>query len=229
MALRACAEHEDTTFARRARSASDQFDRTESARIDWIGRRLIARVPPHMGIRPEPCAQGDDPFSQVAELQETARGVIWLLARWEELLRVLEEERYWDVDRKHVAIRLLGRRPEDVFDDPFVSTIFCCAFAVTPEPKRLWSDVYDATVIDPLYPQDLRRVSDLSRRVPDATNGLRILKELVRTEMSRLQERKAELLPEQAADRRGAAARRCSTTPRRWRCCCATRRPPAAT
>ena len=79
----------------RNRDAAETHDLAEAARVEAIGRRLIAL--PVEGesdheneaagyVRPEDA----DPAALVADLRRTAAGVAWRLARWAELDRALK-------------------------------------------------------------------------------------------------------------------------------------------
>ena len=104
-----CDRHEDATSAKRNRDAAESYDLAEAARVEAVGRRLIA-VP----------IGDEDPATLVADLRRTAAGVSWLLARWAELGRALKEPTGWDEARRFVAVRLKGLRPESVGNHPAI-------------------------------------------------------------------------------------------------------------
>ena len=118
---------------------------------------------------------------------------------------MLDEEGYWDGARKHTAVRLLGHRPEDVFDDPSVAWIFGACYAIAPDPKIFWSGCYRATPIHPDNREDRARVAELERRLPDPAEAMKQLRSLVRREMARLRQRQTDVLNARSdADRLGA-------------------------
>ena len=118
---------------------------------------------------------------------------------------MLDEEGYWDGARKHTAVRLLGHRPEDVFDDPSVAWIFGACYAIAPDPKIFWSGCYRATPIHPDNREDRARVAELERRLPDPVEAMKQLRSLVRREMARLRQRQTDVLNARSnADRQGA-------------------------
>jgi hypothetical protein len=206
--LSRCARLEDAEVARRARSAVDRHDREEAARVDWIGRRLVAKFDHVRFNTPEPVEHGGDPDSLLSELKETARGVAWLLARWTELGRALAEHGYWDGAHRFIAVRLLGLRPEDVLTNSAVGTIYAACHALDPEDAMLWTSCYLTGAIQSVNSEDSARVDALEATVPDPDDASRTLRSLVRRERSRLRTRKAEVLDARsAADHEGAADR----------------------
>src|SRR5205814_1368874 len=54
---------------------------------------------------------GDDPAAAVAGLKGFAHGCRWMIARYEQLRKVLLERGYWTPDELHEAIRLHGIDP----------------------------------------------------------------------------------------------------------------------
>ena len=203
-----CAKHHDAALARRARSAADRHDRSQAARAEWLGRRLVARVPHHESKRPAPLAEGDDPGTLLNEMEDTAAGAVWLIAAWAELGRSLEAAGTWDDARKVAAVRMCGMRPEDVLDDPYVGAFYASCHALVPGYNLLWTDCYRVAAIHPNDPLDNARYEELMTRVPDKVEAARWLKWVVDHETARLTTRKLEILDARAAaDREGAAAR----------------------
>jgi hypothetical protein len=203
-----CARYEDAVIARRARSAADDHVRQQEARVDWIGRRLMAPTPGYGEPRLGPVAEGDDPRSLVAELEATACGADWLLGEWNELRRVLNHVGYWDHARKVLAVRMLGLRPEDVLHDPAISAIFTACHVLGPKTKLLWTACYRVTAIHPAVYDDVARVEALKANLPDEAEALGMLKSIARRSIARLRRRKTKMLNARAAaDLAGAADR----------------------
>jgi hypothetical protein len=173
-----------------------------------LGRRLITRIPPHHGIRPEPFEQGDDARSIVLELEMTGPGVDWLLDQWARLSRALRDIGYWDDHRRNDAIRMLGLHFQDVFEDPKVADIVTACHSLLPDPKVFWTSCYYLTPVDPNFAADRRRVASLQPHVPEAATAKRRLQTMIRRETTRLKTLKATIIDARtAADRAGAAAR----------------------
>ena len=201
-----CARYEDAAVARLARDAAERHVRDATTRADWLGRRLVT---PHDFIgcpRPDPVAEGDDPGSLLAELISTAQGADWLLARWADLSRALEENGTWDTGRMVAAIRMIGRRPEDVLDDQAVLMIVTSCHALNPDPKILYLDCCQVLGIDIRYPGNKERCQSIGDRRPTPERASLTLKQMVGFAIEELKSRKARSLDARAAtDREGAA------------------------
>ncbi|MFO0953173.1 MAG: hypothetical protein U0835_18865 [Isosphaeraceae bacterium] len=127
-----------------AAHAGDERTRVQTDRAEQVGRRLIrdpinrcARHP--LEGKEDVVAERrvDDPPRLARELASFVEGVDWLLARWDELRRILHEEGFWHYPEKIRALRLLGRRPEDVLSDPVVRRVTLDCQACHPDPVDL--------------------------------------------------------------------------------------------
>ena len=126
-----CDQYEDAAAFRRDRDAPARLEREAKKRIESIGRTLIAGPPAEAdedrgdrrgrSDRPriEPEAESDEPATLLAELKETAEGVDWLMARWDELGGALKgPDGGWDEAAERAVAGLLGLRPESLGGHP---------------------------------------------------------------------------------------------------------------
>jgi len=201
-----CALQEDAAIARRARDAADRHDREAEARADWLGRRLLKVAPIPGPNRCEPVDEGDDPGSLLSELKSTAQGVAWLLVRWDMLRRVLEDLGTWDTDRMVAAIRMIGRRPEDVLDDTSVLAIVTSVHSLKASKESFYLDCFQVLGIDPRIPSQSERAEVVRWRIPDQETAAITLKGLVEQSIAELQHIKSRVLDGRAAADREAAA-----------------------
>ena len=78
----------------------------------------------------------DEPGKVRLQLQSTCEGIHWLLDRWFELRKPLENESEdasgWLSCQKLVAVRLLGKQPLDAIHDPEVAMVFLASHAIQP-------------------------------------------------------------------------------------------------
>ena len=153
-----CTRHETETTRQRLLHAYDRFDADALAATYEVGRRLIddpfnraippSPVPgdPPPSTTPAPITINlpkqqrwidDEPAVLLLQLQRSAQGVDWLLARWRELLHILNSELSWNYYYQNRAIRLLGKRVEDLFDDQESRKIILGALAAGKD-AQVW-------------------------------------------------------------------------------------------
>ena len=153
-----CTRHETESTRQRLLHAFDHFDADALAATYELGRRLIddpfnraippSPVPgdPPPSTTPAPITINlpkqqrwvdDEPAVLLLQLQRSAQGVDWLLARWRELLHILNSELSWNYYYQNRAIRLLGKRVEDLFDDQESRKIILGALAAGKD-AQVW-------------------------------------------------------------------------------------------
>lgn len=216
--LERAARQEAALLRQHARVAADSHDQ---ARRDWavrLGERLIrdplnrCAVPrllnPEFAEKVREWRQ-DDPAVLAFELEQSAEGVDWKLARWEELALMLRLEEFWHYDARYKALKLMGKRPEDVMFDPVVEQVTLACAAVHPEAWDLWDDCFQATLATEGRPVYRLRVDQMrQRRLPDKARAIAALWALHDAEVARLKALKANRLDARAAADRDEAADR---------------------
>ncbi len=122
------------------------------ARLFWDPRGPIALYPhlPRESARPEPMVSWsgivddpDHPARLVHKLESTQAGCDWMMGRWAELRSLVEQGRSWQSPDKLKAIRLLGRQPLDVFDDPDVAIVFAACYKIDSSGGELLHEVWN--------------------------------------------------------------------------------------
>jgi hypothetical protein len=213
-----CARSDDAVIANRTRHATQDFMNDEHARAEKLGLKLVhdpigrcsfptkdPAVLKLMAIR-----VAADPPELRRTLESFLEGVDWLLNRWSILIRILETEGYWHYPEKFDAIRLLGRRPEDVLHDPVVDRIMVSCNVLHPHRWELKDDCIQATLNLKGHPIYDPRVHHLEGRGP-ATPELawKELRAIAAAEVARLVHLKRTVVgPLAALDRAEARAPR---------------------
>ena len=152
-----CTRYETESTRQRLLHAYDRFDADTLAATYEVGRRLIddpfnraippSPVPgdPPPSSTPAPITINlpkqqrwvdDEPAVLLLQLQRSAQGVDWLLARWRELMYILDTELSWNFYYQNRAIRLLGKRVEDLFDNQESRKIILGALAAGKEAQE---------------------------------------------------------------------------------------------
>ncbi|MFO0949872.1 MAG: hypothetical protein U0835_01710 [Isosphaeraceae bacterium] len=188
----------------RTRHAADAFTRAQLDRAEEVGRRLLfdpinrcAQNPTQQPGYQEvvEARRVDDPPRLVRELASFREGADWLLDRWRELRETLKNEGFLHYPEKIRLIRLLGRRPGDVLNDPVVLAVTLACHACHPEPLDLSFEMYRCMLgadVSPLY---IRRVEHAEAQAPpDAESGRVELETIIEDEIAWLETLKSERL-----------------------------------
>ena len=216
---------ETAVLSEKARHAATEHDARRRNEVEALGQRLIYepinRVSecqwrdPIIAERLERRAD-DDPPVLFRQLCATAEGVDWLRARWVELHVALHRDGFWHYPEKFKAMRLLGKRPEDLLEDAAVAEIMAVCFYMHPcgDPRHEthWDFQEEAergkmgVTGKPMYEVQVEALTDLIPKTrQDAYDRLFKLYE---TEVDRLDALKADLLDAVAeADRAEAVDR----------------------
>ena len=191
-----CARYETARLAERVRHAVGDYERDTHARAESLGRRLLFEALDRFAAPtlPDPATveklqrrHDDDPAVLSRRLQSFAQGVRWLLDRWAELSEALGDRGYWHAADKYKAVRMLGRRPEDVLEDPVVGRIVLACQAADPEPWALYDLVREAARGCDVKAVRAAHVEALAKSLPaDPAEARAFLQRLVAFEVDRL-------------------------------------------
>ena len=117
-------------------------------RLFWHPRGPIALYPhfPQLSVtprtsRPETVENALNPARIVNRLEALPAGCQWLLDRWAELAKLLDDGLKWQPPDRLRAIRLLGRQPTDALDDERVLSIYLACNAMDPGGPSSFGDV----------------------------------------------------------------------------------------
>ena len=216
-----CTRHETETTKERILHAADRFDADALASAYALGRRLIddpivrapeANAPKQVILEKHERWFRDEPAVLLLQLQASAQGVDWLLARWRELLHILESELCWNFYYQNRAIRLLGKRVDDLFEDHDSRQVILAAFVAGKDAQK-WGL---REMVEQSYLRcdgrigDVKRLRYLETLVPESPEkGREILRAIVSDEIDRLMRLKREQRLDDVArvDRDGAEDR----------------------
>jgi hypothetical protein len=134
----------------------DEAERDEAEdlarRLFWDPRGPITLYPHFRGFRYTPRISSpetvDDPLNPariVNHLEATHAGSEWLLERWADLRRLLEEGLNWQAPDRLRAIRLPGRQPMDALADERVLSIYLACDAMAPGSPTSIDDLLTET------------------------------------------------------------------------------------
>jgi hypothetical protein len=200
--IRRCAEVEAATLEKRRRHARADFERVEVQRALKLGDDLMGLlIEPLKAIR-EDFPFGftpPDPRAIFRELISFAQGVDWLIGGWRELLRVLEvETTWWDFDRLK-AVRLMGKRCEDVLFDPEMTRLFLACYSKEERPWELWNIYENAGAVGQFRPGYQALTEALESQRPATREESRtLLRAIVHEQIEQLEQLKADELDELA-------------------------------
>jgi hypothetical protein len=173
-----CAVRATVNLDRCARNANAEMDkRTRQAVGHWEGvqTKKINQATKHWTTQPANC---------VAQLEKFARGVEWLLARWEELAQALEANKCWTRNEAWYAIRLMGKCPETFDGDGEVAAFRNLVIAAWPEIKPGAIDALLHIETASLEPE--AQDSVLNQKLPTREEALEGLWATLNAELERL-------------------------------------------
>ena len=211
------ARHKRAMSAERMRHAADAFECDEQIRAEEIGRRLVndplnrcanAGKDPRTLDLLDDWFKNDDPPVLRAQLFKSLKGVDWLLRQWSELYGLIDRTGYWHYNDKFRALRMMGKRPQDVLDDFEIAMVFATCHEAHPEPWTYWNECHQARLGVEGKPMWEKRVDCLKGfKIINEGGAAGELKEIVARETLKLNARRAELEPIHARDRAEAADR----------------------
>ena len=173
--LRRAARQEAAESSFVARRAADEYDRTHRERASNLLRRLLNDPLDRCEVyqwrdplvrRRVEAAEAEDFAALAAELDATVHGIDMKLECWEKLASLLREEKFWHYDSRIQALRLLGRRPEDIMSDPIAQDLMLSCSVLHPKPWSLVDDVLQSTMTAHGKPVYAVRVALMEERRP---------------------------------------------------------------
>ena len=157
----------------------------------------------------------DYPAALKFEIERTAQGVDWMLDQWNVLRGMLRFYSFWHYPEKMTAVRLLGKRPEDLVEDLEVGMIYVACNIAHIKAWDTFEDCFQAklgVIGRPMYKEQVAHMNEQVRKRFFPTNDPEAafdwLDNLVTREIDRLTKLKAEVLqPIADADRADAVKR----------------------
>ncbi len=131
------------------------------------------------------------------------------MRRWEELGDALRYRGYWHYTEKFKAIQMMGKRPEDLFEDFCLQELFAACHKAHPEPMSMLDESFQAVLGCTGKVPYWLHVQHMEKALPATLEeAQRTLITLFSREMDRLEAlRDNVLIPLNAMDRAGAINR----------------------
>ncbi len=215
--LRTIAKAEDSATDQRIRHAKSVHMRKQKDRVDALVHDLlfdpVARyeAPAHDPERKLPA----NPGPIIREIESMVEGVDWLLEKWDNLRFQLETSGYWHFQEKFHIIRMLGRKTEEGQLDKVVSDIIMHCHVAHPCTWDLFSEFFQGAMGTCNRVPYYRRVEEVMDNLPtDPEVSRTFLRNLMNSEISRLQQLRPHLLAQAERDRAAAETQAfCDTSP----------------
>src|SRR5271157_4826318 len=203
-------------LAHRVRMATRSGPETVSAcalkKVHELGSKLFFQA----GIGPGyPESNADDyPAVIVRRLEESAEGCRWMLARWSELLNVLDRKAAWSDPEIIRLVGLLGKRSIEAHFDPELNSLFHAFDALGHRiGHKFWKDRRDMLPVGYKGGFLLVPYREIAPPPRDETAALSLIRSVIERHVGRLKELLAEheeIEAEDAAERYDRAALDCS-------------------
>ena len=191
------------------RSGPETVSADELKKVHQLGSKLFFQAGIGLGY---PESTGDDyPAVIVRRLEESTEGCRWLLARWAELLNVLDRKDVWREPEIIRFVGLLGKRSIEAHFDPELNSLFH-AFDTLGNRlgHKFWMDERDGLPLGYQGGFEFVRYREIAPPPSDETAALSLIRSVIERHAGRLQELLAQHEQIEAAE----AAERYD--PRRW-------------
>jgi len=194
------------------RSGTDTVSAEELSRVHDLGSKLFFQA----GIGPGySSATADDyPAVIVRRLEESAEGCRWLLARWAEILNLLDRETAWGDPEIVRFVGLLGKRGIEAHFDPELNSLFHAFDALGHRiGHKFWNDRRDGLPLGYIGGFQFVPYRQIAPPPSDKTAALILICSVIERHVGRLEELLAEheqIEAAEAAERYDRAALDCS-------------------
>ncbi len=210
-------------LAHRVRTATRSEPGTVSGdeleRVHELGCKLFFPSLTGLGA---PESTGDDyPAVIVRRLEESAGGCRWLLARWAELLNVLDRKAAWRDPEIIRFVGLQGKRSIEAHFDPELNSLFHAFDALGHRiGHKFWNERRDGLPLGYVGGFELVSYREIAPPPSDKTAALTLIGSVIERQVGRLEELLAEheeIEAAEAAERHDRAALDCSPAFKRHR------------
>ena len=191
------------------RSGTDTVSAEELSRVHDLGSKLFFQA----GIGPGySSATADDyPAVIVRRLEESAEGCHWLLARWTEILNLLDREAAWDDPEIVRFVGLLGKRGIEAHFDPELNSLFHAFDALGHRiGHKFWNERRDGLPLGYIGGFQFVTYREIAPPPSDKNAALILICSVIERHVGRLEELLAEHEQIEAAERYDRAALDCS-------------------
>ena len=204
-------------LAHRVRMAARSGPETVSAcalkKVHELGSKLFFQAAIGPGYS---SATADDyPAVIVRRLEESAEGCRWMLARWAELLNVLDRKAAWRDPEIIRFLGLQGKRSIEAHFDPELNSLFHAFDALGHRfGHKFWKDERDGMPLGYKGGFQFVPYREIAPPPSDETAALTLIRSVIERHVGRLEELLAEheqIEADEAAERYDRAALDCST------------------
>jgi|GEM_PF-561330 len=195
-----------------ARSGPETVSACELKKVHELGSKLFYKA----GIGPGySSATADDyPAVIVRRLEESAEGCRWLLARWAELLNVIDCKAAWGDPEIIRFVGLMGKRGIEAHFDPELNSLFHAFDALGNRiGHKFWNHRRDGLPLGYIGGFQFVSYREIAPPPSDETAALSLIRSVIERHVGRLEELLAEheeIEAEEAAERYDRAALDCS-------------------
>ncbi len=185
------------------RSGTDTVSAEELSRVHDLGSKLFFQA----GIGPgySDSIADDEPAVIVRRLEESAEGCRWLLARWAEILNLLDREAAWSDPEIVRFVGLPGKRSIKAHFDPELNSLFHAFDALGHRcGHKFWKDRRDGMPLGYKGGFQFVPYREIAPPPSDETAALSLIRSVIERHVGRLEELLAE--HEENRGRRGRRA-----------------------
>ena len=194
------------------RSGTDTVSAEELSRVHDLGSKLFFQATIGPGYS---SASADDyPAVIVRRLEESTEGCRWLLARWAEILNLLDREAAWGDPEIVRFVGLLGKRGIEAHFDPELNSLFHAFDAMGHRcGHKFWNERRDGLPLGYIGGFQFVPYREIAPPPSDKTAALILICSVIERHVGRLEELLAEheeIEAAEAAERYDRAALDCS-------------------
>jgi hypothetical protein len=182
-----------------ARSGTDTVSAEELKKVHDLGSKLFFQA----GIGPGyPDSSADDyPAVIVRRLEESAEGCRWMLARWAEILNLLDRKAAWGDPEIIRFVGLLGKRGIEAHFDPELNSLFHAFDALGHRiGHEFWKERRDGMPLGYQGGFEFVPYREIALAPSDETAALILIRSVIERHVGRLEELLAEHEQIEAAD-----------------------------
>ena len=194
------------------RSGTDTVSAEELSRVHDLGSKLFFQAA--IGPGYSDSTADDYPAVIVRRLEESAEGCRWLLARWAEILNLLDREAAWSDPEIVRFVGLLGKRGIEAHFDPELNSLFHAFDALGHRiGHKFWNERRDGLPLGYIGGFEFVSYREIAPPPSDKNAALILICSVIERHVGRLEELLAEheqIEAAEAAERYDRAALDCS-------------------
>ena len=192
-----------------ARLGTDTVSAEELCKVHDLGSKLFFQAA--IGPGYSDSSADDYPAVIVRRLEESAEGCRWLLARWAELLNVVDREAAWSDPEIVRFVGLLGKRGIEAHFDPELNSLFHAFDALGNRiGHKFWNERRDGLPLGYIGGFEFVSYREIAPPPSDKNAALILICSVIERHVGRLEELLAEHEQIEAAERYDRAALDCS-------------------